>query len=84
MSLGSLLQGTPGDDSRRQTLKNKPGSSQASGLRNNGATRCYPKSYLVYFSSLGLLWLNGELHVNIDMTVSFSATVLVLYALLKR
>ena len=29
-----------------------------------------PKSYLVYLGALGLLWLNGELHVNIDMTLS--------------
>ncbi len=44
----------------------------------------HSKSNLVYLGALGLLWLNGELNVNIDMTLSFSATVLVLYALLKR
>ena len=37
-----------------------------------------PKSNLVYLGALGLLWLNGEHNVNIDMTLSFSATVLVL------
>lgn len=37
-----------------------------------------PKFNLVYFGALGLLWLNGELHVNLDITLSFSATVLVL------
>ena len=44
----------------------------------------HSKSNLVYLGALGLLWLNGELNVNIDMTLSFGATVLVLYALLKR
>lgn len=42
------------------------------------------KHYLVCLSALGALWLNGELHVNIDMSLSISATALVLYALLKR
>ena len=37
-----------------------------------------PKSNLVYLGALGSLWLNGKLNVNIDMTLSFSATVLVL------
>ncbi len=44
----------------------------------------HSKSNLVYLGALGLLWLNGELNVNIEMQLSFSATVLVLYALLKR
>ena len=48
--------------------------------------RCemHNKLYLVCLSALSALWLNGELHVNIDMSLSISATALVLYALLKR
>ena len=41
-------------------------------------------SYLVCLCALSRLLLNGELHVNLDVSLSFSVTALVLIALLKR
>ena len=39
---------------------------------------------LVCLSVLGALWLNGSVHVNLDLTFSFSATALILLAILRR
>ena len=39
---------------------------------------------LVCLCALSGLWLNGELHVNLDVSLSFSVMALVLIALLKR
>lgn len=39
---------------------------------------------LVCLCALGRLLLNGELHVNLDVSLSFSVMALVLIALLKR
>ena len=41
-------------------------------------------AYLVSLCALSVLSLNGELHVNLDVSVSLSVTALVLIALLKR
>ena len=41
-------------------------------------------SYLVCLCALSELLLNGELYVNLDVSLSFSVTALVLIALLKR
>ncbi len=43
-----------------------------------------PINHLVCLSALSALLLNGELHVNLDVTVSLSVTALVLIVLLKR
>ena len=40
--------------------------------------------YLVGLSALTALWLNGSVHVNLDVTFSFSATALILLAIFRR
>ena len=44
----------------------------------------HPFTNLVCLCALSELLLNGELHVNLDMSLSFSVMALVLIALLKR
>ena len=39
---------------------------------------------LVCLSVLGALWLNGSVHVNLDVTFSFSATALILLAIFRQ